>query len=321
MIQKFRNWAPIRIYWHEGQPFVDWCYMGSERFTEPFYYLTTEEKLRQPFNVLFRHQTPLEFLGELYEQTPGLAPTGFIFHMSRCGSTLVSQMLASVERNLVISEPPPIDSVLRANIVSTSVTDEQRIAWLKWIVGALGQNRNGEKYYFIKFDSWSAIDLDLIRSAFPEVPWVFLYRNPVEVIVSHMRLRGAQMIPGVIGQMLPGIELNEILHTPAEEYCARVLAQICRAAINCAQTSNAPMINYDQLPEAVTSVIVEHFRAEFTPEEIEQMKRAAQFNAKEPSFTFVPDSDTKRKQASEAALREAEKWVNPLYEELEKMSI
>ena len=81
------------------------------------------------------------------------------------------------------------------------------------------------------------------------------------------------------------------------------------------------MINYDQLPEAVTSVIVEHFRAEFAPEEIDKMKRTAQFNAKEPSFSFVPDSDTKRKQASEAALRAAEKWVNPLYEELEKMSI
>ena len=240
MIQKFRNWAPIRIYWREGQPFVDWCYMGSERYTEPFYYLTTEGKLRQPFNVLFRHQTPLEFLGELYEQAPGLAPTGFIFHMSRCGSTLVSQMLASVERNLVISEPPPIDSVLRANIVSTSVTDEQRIEWLKWIVGALGQDRNGEKYYFIKFDSWSAIDLDLIRRAFPEVPWVFLYRNPVEVIVSHMRLRGAQMIPGLSGKCCPAWNWMKLCTRPRKNIALASWRKFAGTALNCAQTSNAP---------------------------------------------------------------------------------
>lgn len=320
MTRRFHNWTPIRVYWRDGQPFVDWCYLGDERFTAPFFNHTIDDLLRQPFNLLFRHQTPLEFLGELYEQNPGLAPTGFIFHMSRCGSTLAAQMLASVAQNIVLSEPPPIDSILRSNFMSAPVTDEQRIERLKWIVGALGQKRLDEKYYFIKFDSWSTLDLELIKLAFPEVPWIFLYRDPVEVIVSQMRQRGAQAIPGVIGQMLPGFEMGEILEMFPEEYCARVLAQICQTAINCHSTSSALMINYKRLPEAVTSVIIKHFRAEFAPEEIESMKHAGQFNAKDPKFVFAPDGEAKRKQASEAALRAAEKWVNPLYEELEKIS-
>jgi gluconate kinase len=319
--EKFYGWTPIRIYWRGKAPFVDWCYMGKERFTQPFFDLTIEQRLHKPFNLLFRHQTPLEFLGELYEQSPGLAPTGFIFHMSRCGSTLVAQMLASIEKNIVISEAPPIDSVLRANIVSTSVTDEQRIEWLKWIIGALGKRRNSEKYYFIKFDNWSTLDMDLILRAFPEVPWIFLYRNPVEVIVSQMRQRGAPMIPGALREMLPGMGLNDILQIPGEEYCARILERICRTAISCAHKSSALVINYDRLPEAVTSDIIGHFRAEFTPEEIERMQRKAQFNAKERSFFFTPDGETKRKEASEAAVRAAEKWANPVYEKLEKMSV
>lgn len=319
--EKFRDWTPGRIYWREKKPFVDWCYTGKERFTEPFFDHTIELKFRKPFNLLFRHQTPLEFLGELHAKENRLAPTGFIFHMSRCGSTLVSQMLASLPRNIVISEAPPVDSVLRANIVSTSVTDEQRIEWLKWIVSALGRRRQKEKYYFIKFDSWNTLDLNLVRRAFPEVPWIFLYRNPVEVIVSHMRQRGAQMIPGMVRQMLPGIELSETLEMPAEEYCARVLGQICRAAVDCARKSGAPVINYDQLPGAVTGRMIEHFRAEFTPEEIGQMKHAAQFNAKTPRFVFTSDGETKRKEAGEAVLRAAEKWVNALYEQLEEMSV
>ena len=35
--------------------------------------------------------------------------------MSRCGSTLVSQMLAALPQNIVISEAAPIDAVVQLN--------------------------------------------------------------------------------------------------------------------------------------------------------------------------------------------------------------
>ncbi|HEY0426267.1 MAG TPA: hypothetical protein VGC76_00545 [Pyrinomonadaceae bacterium] len=317
--EKFQDWTPVRVYWHENRPFVDWCYMGATRFTQPFFDNTVEWQMTQPFNLLFRHQTPLEVLGELNERNPGLEPTGFVFHMSRCGSTLVAQMLASPARNIVMSEPPPVDSILRANTKNDLVTDEQRARWLKWIVGALGQRRRDEKYYFIKFDSWNTIDLDLIRRAFPQTPWIFLYRNPVEVLVSQMRERGAQMIPGAIGQILPGLDFMETLQMPPEEYCARVLARFCQSAINGAASENARFVNYNQLPEAVTAEMLEHFRVDYSPEDIECIETAAQFNSKTPWLTFAPDSEAKRKQASEAVLQAAEKWLVPLYDELESI--
>lgn len=319
--EKFQNWSPIRVYFREQRLFVDWCYMGTERFTEPFFDNTVGQQLRVPFNLLFRHQTPVEFLGEFCGQSPGLAPNGFIFHMSRCGSTLVTQMLAALAQNIVISEAPPIDFILRSNTKNPAITDEQRADWLKWMVGALGQKRTDEKYYFIKFDSWSTFDLDLIERAFPEVPWIFLYRNPVEVIVSQMRRRGALMLPGAVGQILPGLDLTEIMQMPPEEYCARILARTCESAINRAQNRNARMINYNQLPEAVTSVMLEHFGINYAREEIDNIKNAAQFDAKTPRMTFAPDSQAKRNEASEAALAAAEYWVNPLYERLEKIRL
>lgn len=318
--EKFQNWSPIRVYRHEQQQlFVDWCYMGAERFTEPFFDNTIGNRLLEPFNLLFRHQTPIEFLGEFYEQSPGLAPNGFIFHMSRCGSTLVARMLAALGQNIVISEPPPVDSILRSNEKNPSITDQQRIDWLKWMVSAFGQKRNGGKNYFIKFDAWNTLDLDLITRAFPEVPWIFLYRNPVEVIVSQMRERGALMLPGAIGQILPGIDLTKVLQMPPEEYCARVLARICEGALNHAENQNALFVNYKHLPEAVTSGMLEHFRIDYAPRDIENIKSAAQFNAKVPRKTFAPDSAAKRNEASEAARNAAEKWVNPLYEQFEKI--
>ncbi|HEX9960432.1 MAG TPA: hypothetical protein VGB00_05840 [Pyrinomonadaceae bacterium] len=318
--ENLRDWIPARVYRRENALFVDWCYMGKTRFTEPFFEQTIERRFREPFNLLFRHQTPVEVLGELYAAERGLAPAGFIFHMSRCGSTLVSQMLASLEKNIVISEPPPVDFILRSNLKNPEITDEQRIEWLRWIIGAFGRKRNtGETHYFIKLDSWSTFDLALIERAFPHVPWIFLYRNPVEVIVSHMNRRGAQMIPGVIERILPGLDLADVLRMPPEEYCARVLARICESALEHLPGRNALPVNYTQLPEAVAPIILKHFRIEYAPEDIEQMENAAQFNAKTPQMDFVPDSETKKKQAGDAARKAAENWVNPLYEKLENI--
>jgi len=205
------GWIPIRVYWKEHRPLVDWCWVGTRRFSEPFFDHTIDACQRLPFSILFRPQTPFEMLRERHAIQPGLEPDGFIFHMSRCGSTLASQMLAALPRNVVISEAGSIHSVLRAKFREPSLTDEERADWLRWIVSALGQRRAGdEKHLFIKFDSWSVMDFPLIRRAYPAVPWIFLYRNPAEVLVSQLGRRGAHMVPGAIDPELFGMKLDEV---------------------------------------------------------------------------------------------------------------
>ena len=317
--EKFADWSPIRFYWREQTPFVDWCYMGKTRFTDSFFDTTIQKRFNQPFNILFRHQTPMDFLGDLYEKCGGLTPNGFIFHLSRCGSTLVSQMLAALPQNIVISEPPPIDSILNSSEKNPNVTDEERINWLKWLISALGRPRNEEKNYFIKFDSWSTLDLDLITRAFPEVPRIFLYRNPVEVIVSHLNQPGAQMIPGAIGKLLPGVDLYEMFQMSREEYCARILAKICESALENHQNTDVKLFNYIQLPEIVTSEILTHFQVLYAEEELEKMKSATRFDAKRPRTIFTPDSEEKKRNAGENAHHVAEKFVMPFYEKLETL--
>jgi hypothetical protein len=309
--EALRDWTPMRFYMRESLPFVDWCYMADQRFTHPFFSDTIRQRMSQPFNLLFRHQTPIEFLGELSEKTDSIAPTGFIFHMSRCGSTLVAQMLASLSANIVISEAPPIDSIINS-------TDSRRGDWLRWMMAAFGRKRTGEeKNLFIKFDSWNTIELALIRRVFPDVPWIFLYRNPVEVIVSHMRQRGSQMVPGAMETILPGVSFSEALQMPPEEYCAKILARFCSAALKHADDRNALLVNYDQLPEAVTGVIASHFNLSFTPDELARMKEAGQFDAKTPQMFFEPDAARKRTDASDNARRAAASWLEPLYDQLE----
>jgi hypothetical protein len=315
-LETFRDWVPIRFYRREAAPFVDWCYMGDARFTHPFFADTIRRRMSQPFNLLFRHQTPIEFLGELCEFDSVIPPTGFIFHMSRCGSTLVAQMLAALPENVVISEAPPIDSAVGAK--GSDSEDGMRAEWLRWMVGAFARKRNfAEQNFFIKFDSWNVLDLEFITDVFPDVPWIFLYRNPVEVIVSQMRQRGSQMVPGAMDTLLPGVSFTEEVQMPAEEYCARVLARFCSSALKYAGSKKALLVNYDQLPGAVAGGIGTHFGVTFTRDEIDRMNSASKFDAKTPQIFFESDTERKRTGASGAAREAAARWVDPLYEQLE----
>src|SRR5580693_7844529 len=114
-MQDFSGWIPMRIYSRDTRPMVDWGHLGARRFTDPFFGQTINRCVEHPADLLFRHQTPLEQLGDIVGTQSSLRPTGFVFHMSRCGSTLISQMLAATPENIVLSEPDPVDAILRAH--------------------------------------------------------------------------------------------------------------------------------------------------------------------------------------------------------------
>jgi hypothetical protein len=321
-VSQLDGWSPIRFYWQQSSAIVDWCYVGDCRFTDPFFDQTIDRCLRNPSNVLFRHQTPIEILGEYREARPGLPPTGFIFHLSRCGSTLVSQMLAALPQNVVIAEAAPIDTLLRARFQKQDLTDAMLAAWLRWMISALGQRRSGEeKHLFIKFDSWSLLDLSNIRRAFPDVPWIFMYREPVEVLVSQLRRRGAHLIPGVLDPGLFGMDHSSVLQMQPTEYCARVLAAVCDAALQNHNSGDSIFINYDQLPDAALSPLLDFFHVEYTSSDIERMRHASQFNAKNPSLPFENDIASKRRDASSEVREMVSKWIMPFYERLEALRL
>jgi len=310
------GWVPIQVKWQQSRPLVEWCYAGARPLNEPFFDQAIQTLMQQPFNLLFRHQTSIETLAELYEIKPGLQPTGFIFHMSRCGSTLVSQMLAALPRTIVVSEASPIDAILRAHFRVPGLTDDGRIDWLRWVVSALGQQRLGdEKHFFIKLDCWNTLILPLIHRAFPNVPWIFLYRNPVEVMVSQLRRRGAHMVPGVIEPSLFGMEDHAIFQMQAEEYSARALAKVCEAALE--YQEGGMLVNYTQLPEAMWDLIPKFFGIEYSQSDIKILNRVSRLDAKNPSLHFTNDTDAKNRSATDVMHSMADEWIVPIYERLE----
>jgi gluconate kinase len=298
------GWTPIRVHWRD-EPVVEWCWTDGLAFTDPFFVQTVERAFRTPYSLLFRRETPLDGL------EPGLEPSGFVLHVSRCGSTLVSQMLASVPQHLVLSEPVPVEHIL-----GSPASEADRVRWLRGIVSALGRPRKGDgRGYVLKLDAWHACHLGTIRRAFPAVPWVFLFREPVQVLASHFRHRGAHMVPGAIDPALFGLDRHEIARMPSEEYCARVLAAICRAALE-HHDEQALFVDYRELPSAVLERVLPALGLECDAAERASMEAVTRLDAKNPVLPFSDDSTALARQASPELREAAERWVRPLYDEL-----
>ena len=111
LAERLFAWTPFRVGADEGRLHVDWCHLAGAPYDRPV--LLRDGPPRDARAVQPRlpaNATPIDALAEL---PPGLPIAGFIFHMSRCGSTLVSQALAAFESNIVLAEAAPIRSVLQ----------------------------------------------------------------------------------------------------------------------------------------------------------------------------------------------------------------
>jgi len=317
-----RGWVPFRLYWQAEEPGVEWMYLGERRFDDPFFEETIYREAQTPFNTLFRFRTPLEALAGWRSESPGLQPAGFLFHLSRCGSTLITRMLASPASNLVLSEPGVLERMLRSGEGAPGIPDARRAKWLEWLVSALGQPRTGqEERLFIKFDPRNIADLPLLRMVFPEVPWIFVYRDPVEVLVSNLRSPSLLVTRGILGPDFLNFDGSLVAGMDDGEYAARALGIVAEtAARHAAAAGSAGMlIEYRQLPGIVWGDLARHFGVEFTPREVEQLRQVARFDAKRPERRFASDTEAKQRDASVEIRRLAAQWIGPHYARLEEI--
>lgn len=299
-------WTPAQIRYTPAGPLVDWCHLGDLRFTDPFYIQTIERAMRHPFNLLFRRTTPLEALATAAKSELRLA--GFIFHMTHCGSTLIARMLASLPVNVVLSEPRPIDRILRAPTRLAGVSPDDLVRWLRAVVAAMGRRRHPqERDLFIKFDGWQVLALPLLRRAFPDVPWAFVYREPVEVLA-----RMAQRFPGEIEPGLVGLTWPQVATMPLEDYCAAILQRICGAAIEQYAQGGGLLIDHRELPEPACTRLLDHFGLRYGAAELAGMRAVARFDAKQPTRSYLDDSTAKRAMATPEIRAAAQSLLEPL---------
>ncbi|HZZ88755.1 MAG TPA: aspartyl beta-hydroxylase [Caulobacteraceae bacterium] len=311
------GWLPMQVVAAEQGLAVDWLHFGDQPLRAPFFEFDVLRSLDRPFNSLFRFRTPLSTLSEWVGAVPGLQPSGLIFHMSRCGSTLVSQMLAASDANVVVSEAKPLDVALQ--VAAASPPESGGVNAFADMVAALGQVRHGASGYFLKLEPWHLLRLSLFLEVFPDVPWLFLYRDPIEVLASLAGESMSQLAPlGVLQSALGNVVAAG--EPPAAE--ARFLGAVCEGAIEALQTRNSRglAVNYAELPQAFETRILPHFAAAYRPDQLDLMRRAQAFDAKAPWQAFRPDGDAKRERAGDTLIALARTHLSRSYAALEALN-
>lgn len=308
------GWLPVRPVPGTGAPAFDWAWFGDRPLAEPLFEDSVMRMASRPLSRMFRTRTDAAALVAGAAQEATLAPDGLVFHMSRCGSTLVAQMLAAVPHHIVASEALPVDAVVQWALASGAPLADQA-AMLRAVVAALGRNRSGTaRRFFLKLDAWHILALPLFRAAFPDTPWIFLYRQPEEVMVSHMAMPGMHFAAGVA----PFADAGAVppVHS-IEDQGAAVLARYLDIAAQRVVADGGMLVNYADLRAMMAADIPAHFGFNPTAEEQAAMTAATQRNSKIPDQSYADDRARKRAAVTPAIAAAVDRYLREPYARIE----
>jgi len=322
-VLSLRGWLPVDAVVVDGRPGLRWMDLADVQFSEPFFSQTIKRAITAKPDRGQRF-TEFDALLQVEKVVESVAPTGFIFHSSRCGSTLVANTCKALSGSIVISEATAIDKLIARFITDTSVGDLREklySVFLRSLVRVLGQQRAGdEQHLFVKFSCCSVVQLERIRRIWPEVPWLFMYRDPVETIVSNLTTVPEWLADEdnrVLGA-LAGTTSVEVSKMSREELCARTLGNFY-STVESLASDNCMLLNYNQLSLAVILQIIRFFRVELEANEVATITATSKLYSKDVSSgqNFIPDSISKRTQASNLVRQMAAEWCAGPYNALE----
>lgn len=317
---------PVDAVVVDGRPGLLWMDLRDVSFTEPFFQQTIDRVRAEHPNRAERF-TEFDALLQFEKTVESVAPTGFIFHSSRCGSTLVANACRSLNDTIVLSEAYAIDKLVARFITDAAdrVKESLYSVFLRAAVNALAQRRSGnERRLFIKFSCCSIAQLERIRRIWPNVPWIFLYRDPVETIVSNMSTVPAWLLDNDhrILAHITGVAPEAVAQMPLAELCARSIGSFyaMAAGAHTLANGNGMLLNYNQLSVPALISILNFFKVQASNEEWERIAGSSRSYSKEASGTreFTPDADAKQRVASDLVRKMAERWAMKPYHLLEE---
>ncbi len=289
------DWIPVELLSAGKRSMVRWVHAGQQtRFIEPFFDQSIAALVAA--NAV-QKLTPIDALAQ---RSPARPPQGFIFHVSRCGSTLISRSLAGVPTHRVISEPGPFNQLLLADL-------PDKAPLLQGLIRALCANAD-EMACFIKFTSWNLLFLEQILALFPDTPWIFVYREPVDVVQSLLARPPGWAANAPLSRLLdlaPADGADRLIFT-LEKLFAAPLPHRHRLA---------RAVNYAQLPGAIEDILA-HFGQRCDPLILQQMGRVGQYDAKQAGeVQFVP----RQRAPLTDALRQALAPLDQRYQQWEQI--
>lgn len=290
-----------------------WYYQGDIRYTEPFFHTTQNEIKRQFSNSANPLVTSAHELIEHSKKYDSLLPAAFIFHTSRSGSTLLTQMLVADSSNIVLSEVPVLNEILMEwDACEDSSRDEHYATLFSATVNIYSQRRSDkEKKVFIKMDSWHLFYFEKIRKCFPAVPVVLLFRNPANIVNSQQKLPGMQSIKGYLPLRLLGIAPENLFTIPDNEYLQILLKRYYECMYMIANADSRCML-LDYVPDA--KMLFNQFAqfVEYSAESdiLEHIYARAQYHSKTKNEVFKEEAISEDITINETVLNAYNSLVN-----------
>lgn len=189
------------------------------------------------------------------------------------------QLLACLPHCIALAEPPVLESCLQW-LYSSAEPERNAQIYLPLVLQALCQQRfSEEQASVIKLDSWHICDLPLLRAALPEAPFYFLYRTPAEILASHQKQIGPQMVPGLLDSERLGIS-SETAQSSTTSWAEQVLHRYFHAAHAHAQAGQLHLLHYTELPHLLWQRLLMEWQIPASAKELAAMQARAGFDAK-----------------------------------------
>jgi hypothetical protein len=321
-----KGFIPMRVRLRGKDSDVVWIDASSMRLSEPFFYQTLKRVIAQ--RKCETAVTGLAAVLELSEQLPNREPDGFIFHASRCGSTLVCNTLKSIALSTVVAEAQPISATLAPYTPGvwpfppeTWLTNRDRLVWAMTRIFSQLRPSPTARFY-IKFNSWNTLALHTVKTVWPNVKWVFVYRDPIEILVSNLRKKPSwlnfQAAPERASAHF-GFTPEHVSAMSVEEFGARVIAQYYSNAAAMADERSLFLeyknLNADGLRQILNFLGVK--RDEFQDSSIDSIL-GVYAKDKHGRTAFFDDSEEKQSSASVALRQAVDQWAKVAFERLAK---
>lgn len=308
-----KGWLPAEL--KTNSPSVTWMEFGSVPLAQPFFE-DSVVKLRHGFPPAKELKTDIEAILATASQLPPVTPDGLIFHVSRCGSTLVSNALRLGEGTVVVSEADSITNLLVPYAAPTIAYPLDQ--WLplqpkllQSVATIFGHYRTGRKErLIIKFASWNIFASPVVRSIWPDVPCLILIRDPIEVMISNLTQSiGWMKFKTYPLDELPVTQMDEV------EYCARIIGKLCEAGIQLSD-GHARVLDYEHLNPSTIRDAAAFLGVQLPADD--RLDRVLRVDAKDPRQRRVFNEDRQQKQqmATESMRRAVLRWASEPYAQL-----
>lgn len=315
---RLNGMIPVKIGITQGNIEVEWIEARLEEFSDLFYKFTLARLQNETQRRTLT--TGIEVLSEFTNEKAVEQVKGLIFHVSRCGSTLLSSSISTGTDCIVLSEPDFIPAFLLPshlnNPILNQLTSEVRSKMLKGFLNALIRDHKSD--IVIKNNCRNILDIETLLLALPKAKSLFLFREPIEVLASNFLAPAGWFmffqLPHVTAHLFPDSEIE------MDELSLAVLGLLTqlKEGEKLVNNRNAVCLDYKNLNLENICKICRYFELKQKDGMIDKIKNSIHVYSKDPDkeFSYIPDSKEKHQLVDKDVKNFIRNATYPIYESL-----